>query len=104
MNGTFANVLRKLKHANEQMGLDIGYSVFRPRIGGVGNQWVISVPHGSFAEFGEGSDDWMEQLLLEVYGPADMESIMEDLDDSIASAKSELFVVRRDLSMNLPSS
>lgn len=104
MNPTFANVLAKLKHANEEMGVDGGYSVFRPRVGGTGNQWVLSVPHQNFAGFGEGEEDWMEQLLVQVYGPVEMQSIMDDLDDAIVSAKSELFVVRRDLSMNMPSS
>jgi hypothetical protein len=78
--------------------------VFLPAVGGVGGQWAVSVPHQSFAEFGAVSRDWMEQLLVQVYGHADMQAIIDMADSAIESSTSELFVLRPDLSLNLPSS
>ena len=46
----------------------------------------------------------MEQLLVQVYGHADMQAIIDMADSAIESSTSELFVLRPDLSLNLPSS
>lgn len=100
----FEHFLTKLKGAMSEMGSIPAYSVFMPVLGGVGGQWAVSVPHQSFTEFGDGSRDWMEQLLVQVYGHADMQAIIDMADSSVESSTSELFVLRPDLSMNLPPS
>jgi hypothetical protein len=100
----FEHFLTKLKGAMAETGSMPAYSVFLPVIGGGGGQWAVSVPHQSFAEFGTGSRDWMEQLLVQVYGHADMQTIIDMADSAIESSTSELFVLRPDLSMNLPPS
>jgi hypothetical protein len=102
MDSAFENFLKKMKHALEEAGTMPAYSVFVPVLGGNGGQWAISVPHQTMAEFGGPSRDWMEQLLVQVYGHADMQVIIDGLNAAVESTTSELFVLRPDLSMNLP--
>jgi hypothetical protein len=102
MDSAFENFLKKVKHALEEAGTMPAYSVFVPALGGNGGQWAVSVPHQTFAEFGGPSRDWMEQLFVQVYGHADMQVIIDGLNAAVESSTSELFVLRPDLSMNLP--
>jgi hypothetical protein len=98
----FEHFLTKLKGAMSGAGAMPAYSVFLPAVGGTSGEWAVSVPHQSLAEFGATSRDWMEQLLVQAYGHADMQAIIDMADSAIESSKSELFVLRPDLSMNLP--
>jgi hypothetical protein len=98
----FEHFMMRLKQAMEAEGVEGRYSVFRSRLGGTGNQWVVSVPHDDMASFGGGEDDWLERLLVGAFTHAGGQMLMEDFNSLVTGVTSELFVLRRDMSGNLP--
>lgn len=104
MDETFAEVLSGVKHALTQAGAaeDVQYSVYQGMIGSRGGEWVISWGYDDFASMAPGDEDAFENLMEGVYGEFHSDAMMELFDKAVASAHTELLVLRPDLSMNLP--
>jgi hypothetical protein len=104
MDEAFAEVLAGVKHALTQAGAaeEVQYSVFQSVVGSTGSEWVISWGYDDFASMAPGDEDAFENLMEGVYGEYHSDAMMDLLNETIASARSELLVLRPDLSMNLP--
>jgi hypothetical protein len=95
----FTHVLKKLKTAFAGLGDQVEYGVYQAAQGGRGGQWLVSIPHESFASMGGDAD--FEGLMAEVLGDFEAQSVLDMLDDAIASETREVFALRSDLSLNL---
>jgi hypothetical protein len=96
------NMFAKLKAAMEQMAPDADYSVWRPAAGSVGSEWTVTVPIQGFASYDEDNPGWMEQMFAQVYGHDEMQLLMDSVAEVILKSTSEVFVIRSDMSVNLP--
>jgi hypothetical protein len=96
------NVMSKLQAAMADMYPEAAYSVWRPVAGGVGSEWAVTVPIEGFAGYDEYNPTWMEQMLAEAYGHDEMQLIMDSMAKVMLKSTMEVFVVRPDLSVNLP--
>ncbi len=99
----FMQFLGALKNAFESSGAPAEYSVFQGMVGSVGSEWVISIPYADFASMAPADDDAFETLLEGVYGEFHADAMQDLFNEAVASVKSELLVLRPDLSANLPA-
>lgn len=98
----FMEVLGALKNAVEAASAPIEFNVFQTFVGSNGSQFIVSVPFANFAAMEPGADDGFETLMEGVYGEFHSDTMMDLFNASVITSKTELFVLRPDLSMNLP--
>ena len=101
-DGVMRNFFTKIKGAMEEMQPDASYSVWRPAAGGKGSEWTVTVPIQGFAGYDEYAPTWMEQMLSAAYGHDEMQLVMESMAKVMITSISEVYAIRRDLSVNLP--
>jgi hypothetical protein len=94
----FIHFLEKIKSALESVEAPFEYTVYQSAQGGNGD-WVISLPHESFGSMGGGGD--FEDLFEQAFGKYEARGLLDGLGDAVASVSSEIFFLRRDLSLNI---
>lgn len=95
----WVHFLERLKTAFEDTGFPIEYLVFQGAQGGTLGEWVVSIPHENFASMSGPGD--FDALLEQAFGEFESQSLLGILDEAIGSSTNEIFVLRRDLSLNL---
>ncbi len=95
----FINTMEKIKEALSTVEGPIEYTVYQSAQGGNGD-WVVSIPHESFSSMGGPGD--MNDLFEQAFGRFEARRLEDAMGNSVASATSEIFFLRSDLSLNLP--
>ena len=99
MDMQMVHVLESIKASWEAMG-GAEYSVFQGAQGADPGQWVVTIPYENFASM-DGPSGSMEDLFAVAAGEFQARALVDMFAEAISSATSEVFVLRRDLSMNL---
>lgn len=97
----FAAALAMIKETFATAGGGIEYLVYQFAQGGSG-QWVVSIPHESFSSMGGMDDAGFLGMMRQVHGEHGARNLTDLMDTSVARVTSEIFVLRPDLSANLP--
>lgn len=93
-------VLDRIHDAMSGMSPDMRYTVFRGAQGTTMGTWIVSIAAEDFASMG-GEGGSMEDMFRTVVGEMEARGLVQMMEDAIESARSEVFVVRPDLSLNL---
>ena len=91
----------KFREAVEATALDGEYFIYQYAQGAPGGTWVVSIPHGSFAEM-ESPVGWMDTMFEEAFGAFEGQAILDEAGELLISLSSEIFQFRPDLSVNVP--
>lgn len=91
----------KFKEALTETGTEAQYFLYAGAQGTVAGEYVLSVPHESFADM-DAPEGWIPRLLTQVHGEADGRRLMEMGGAALESWHTEVFALRPDLSVNLP--
>jgi hypothetical protein len=93
----FTMALRKFHEAIGKTQWPAHYAWFALANGGDGPEFVLSIPHDSFADFNP-LEKPFDKMMEEAYGRAEAESISEMFSHSVAGVSSEIIAYRADLS------
>lgn len=95
----FASAVGMVKEAVERGGGGVEFLVYQFAQGSNG-EWVISIPHTSFASMGTMNNDGFWAMMRDAHGEHGADTWQQLMDASVASMTSEIFQSRPDLSFN----
>lgn len=98
----FLSAMAMLKDVFEAAPQPAEYAVYQGAQGSNG-EWVVSIPYASFGDLTPPSDEGFAALVRSVHGETGARVFDEQFAESVASFSSEIFTLRPDLSVNLPS-
>jgi len=95
----FNEAVSKYTEAIAEADLPLYYAIVNPRAGSVGPSVVGVFFEKNWAGFG--SDDGVDEVMIEKYGQEGFAEVVEQLSSSIVSNESQIIRIRRDLSIVL---
>jgi hypothetical protein len=95
----FRSAIERIHDASEKTKWPLNYEWYELTNGGQVGEYVLSLPHNSWADFGDKpSVKPFRDMLKEAFGQAEADSIVDRIDRSVEKETSEIIQFRPDLS------